>query len=164
MHGLSHHDALPQVNLLFPRVHSVHWLGTYTKWSLVPQEMWQLFRIIFFSNKYLCWINFENLSIEKNIDEILVFDDIFQKNCLYCCGPLFSVHDDVNKWKHFPCYWPSVSGNHWSLVDSHHKHQWCRALMFSLMYAWKNGSANNWDASDLRHCGVLFRGLEIFKK
>ena len=26
-------------------------------------------------------------------------------------------HDDVIKWKHFPCYWPFVRGIHWSPVN-----------------------------------------------
>ena len=30
-------------------------------------------------------------------------------------------------------------------VDSPHKGQWCRALLFSLIYTWTNGWANNWD-------------------
>ena len=39
------------------------------------------------------------------------------------------LHDDVIKWKHFPCYWPFVRGIHQSLVDSPHKGQWCWALV-----------------------------------
>ena len=35
-------------------------------------------------------------------------------------------------------------------VNSPHKGQWHRALMFSLNSAWTKGSVNNWDASDLR--------------
>ena len=38
-------------------------------------------------------------------------------------------------WKHFLCYWPFVQGIHWSLVNSPHKGQWRRALMFSLICA-----------------------------
>ena len=30
-------------------------------------------------------------------------------------------HDDVIKWKHFPCYWTFVRGIYWWLVDSPHK-------------------------------------------
>ena len=37
------------------------------------------------------------------------------------------------KWKHFPRYWPFVWGIHWSPVNSPHKGQWGRALMFSLI-------------------------------
>ena len=59
-------------------------------------------------------------------------------------------HDDVIKWKHFPHYWAFVWGIHWSLVNSPHKGQWCRALMFSLICAWTNGSVNNRDPGDLR--------------
>ena len=42
--------------------------------------------------------------------------------------------------------WPFVRGP----VDSLHKGQWRRALMFSLICAWTNGWANNRDAGDLR--------------
>ena len=59
-------------------------------------------------------------------------------------------HDDVIKWKHFPRCWPFVRGIHRSAVDSPHKGQWRGTLMFSLIYAWIKGSANNRDAGDLR--------------
>ena len=41
-------------------------------------------------------------------------------------------------------------GIHGSPVNSSHKGQWRRGLMFTLMCAWTNGWANNGDASDLR--------------
>ena len=50
-------------------------------------------------------------------------------------------HYDVIKWKHFLHYWPFVRGIHWSPVDSPHKGQWCKALMFSLIWARTNGWA-----------------------
>ena len=62
-------------------------------------------------------------------------------------------HDDVIKWKHFPRYWPFVQGIHRLPVNSPHKGQWCRALMFSLICTWIKGSVNNCEAGDLRcHC------------
>ena len=39
--------------------------------------------------------------------------------------------DDVIKWKHFPRYWPFVRGIHRLPVNSPHKGQWRRSLMFS---------------------------------
>ena len=42
------------------------------------------------------------------------------------------LHDDVIKSKHFPRYWSFVRGTHRSTVNSPHKGQWRRALMFSL--------------------------------
>ena len=60
-------------------------------------------------------------------------------------------HDDVIKWKHFPCYWPFVRGIHRSPVNSPHKSQWRGALMFPLIWAWTNRWANNGNAGDLRH-------------
>ena len=51
-------------------------------------------------------------------------------------------HDDVIKWKNFPCYWPFVRGIHRS--------QWRGALVFSLIYAWINNWVNNREAGDLR--------------
>ena len=62
-----------------------------------------------------------------------------------CAGDL-AYHDDVIKWKHFPCYCPFVR----SPVNSQHKGQWCGALMFSLICAWIKGCVNNCEAGDLR--------------
>ena len=59
-------------------------------------------------------------------------------------------HDDVIKWKHFSRYWSFVQGNHRWPVNSPHKGQWRRALMFSLICAWINGWVNNREACDLR--------------
>ena len=39
-------------------------------------------------------------------------------------------HDDVINWKHFPRYWPLCEGNHGPTMDSPHKGQWRRALIF----------------------------------
>ena len=54
------------------------------------------------------------------------------------------------KWKHFPRDWPFVWGIHRSPVNSPHKGQWRRALMFSLICVWINGWVNNRDSGDLR--------------
>ena len=62
------------------------------------------------------------------------------------------LHDDVIKWKQFPCSsdWPIVWGVHRSPLNFPHRSQWRRALVFYLICAWKNSWANNWDAGDLR--------------
>ena len=59
-------------------------------------------------------------------------------------------HDDVIKWKHFPRYWSFVWGIHRSPVNSTHKGQWRRVLMFYLICAWTNGWVNTRDVGDLR--------------
>ena len=64
-------------------------------------------------------------------------------------------HDDVIKWKHFPRYWPFVRRNNRSPLNSPHKGQWRRALIFSLICAWINDWVNNRDAGDLRRHRVL---------
>ena len=61
------------------------------------------------------------------------------------------VHDDIMKWRHFSHHCPFVRGIYWPPVDSTHKCQWHRALMFSLICAWTNIWTNNRDAGDLRH-------------
>ena len=53
-------------------------------------------------------------------------------------------------WKHFPRYWPFVRGIYRSPVNSPHKGQWRRALMFSLICTRINGWVNNGEAGDLR--------------
>ena len=79
------------------------------------------------------------------------------QDCLTALGKLFRVnHDDVIKWKHFPCYWPLVQGIHWSSVNSPHKGRWHRALMFCLICAWINGWINNREAGDLRRHGAHY--------
>ena len=60
------------------------------------------------------------------------------------------VRDDVIKWKHFPRYWPFVRGIHRSPVNSPHKGQWRRALVFSLICVWVSGWVNSREAGDLR--------------
>ena len=71
-------------------------------------------------------------------------------------------------WRHlmenFRRYWPFVRRIHRLPVDSPHKGQWRGALMFSLIFAWTNGRANNRDAGDLRrhrahyYVTVMFTG------
>ena len=54
------------------------------------------------------------------------------------------------------------AGIHRSPVNSLHKGQWHRALMFSLISAWINGWANNHEAGDFRrHYDVTVMNLEI---
>ena len=62
---------------------------------------------------------------------------------------MWSLHDDVIKWKHFPRYWPFVRGIHLSPVESPNKGQWLEVLMFFIC-ASTNDWANNWDVGDLR--------------
>ena len=66
------------------------------------------------------------------------------------------IHDDIIKWKHFPCYWPFVRGVHLSPVNSPHKGQWRGALMFSLIYDWINGWVNNSEVGYLRRHRVHY--------
>ena len=56
-------------------------------------------------------------------------------------------HDDVIKLKHFPCHW---SLRHRLPVNSPHKGQWRRALMFSLICDCTTVWINNRDAGDMR--------------
>ena len=53
-------------------------------------------------------------------------------------------HEDVIKWKHVPSYWPSVRGIHRSPVNSPHKGQWRRALMFSVICAFNKRLSKQW--------------------
>ena len=47
---------------------------------------------------------------------------------------IWSAHDDVIEWKHFPRYWPFVRGIHRFPVNSPHRAQWRGVLMFSLIF------------------------------
>ena len=85
--------------------------------------------------------------------------------CLHELAKRVVLHDNIIKWKHFPCYWPFVQGIHRSPVNSSHKGQWHGALMFSLIYAWLNSWVNNRKAGDLRchpaHHDVIVMGKEV---
>ena len=73
--------------------------------------------------------------------------------------------NDVIKWKHIPCYWPSVRGINKGKpqvtggVPSQRPLMW--SFVFSLICAWTNGWANNGDAGEMpscslwRHCNIL---------
>ena len=66
------------------------------------------------------------------------------------------IQDDVIKWKLFPRYWPFVREIHRCPVNSLHKGQWRRALIFSCICAPINAWVNNGEASDLRHHRVHY--------
>ena len=74
-------------------------------------------------------------------------------------------HDNVIKWKHFPRYWPFVRGIRRSPVNSPHKGQWPRALLFSLICTWKKRLSKQstrrcfetLSRSLWRHCNVMMR-------
>ena len=80
---------------------------------------------------------------------------------------VWTSHDDVIKWKHFPRYWPFVRGIHRSPVNTPHKGRWRGVLMFSLICARMNGWVNNAEAGDLRrhraHYGVIVMGLVTWR-
>ena len=85
------------------------------------------------------WRHCNAISIRNAYFRNLVFQKIHFEFCtrsimiLLCCIGIF--HDDVIRWKHFPRYWPFVRGIHRPPVNSPHKCQWSRALMFSLICA-----------------------------
>ena len=55
---------------------------------------------------------------------------------------LVTLHDDVMKWKHFPCYWPFVRG----ISSTKASDVWC----FLWSASEKTGWENNREAGDLR--------------
>ena len=71
-----------------------------------------------------------------------------------------------HQWKHFPRNWPFVRGIHRSPVNSPHKGQWRKALIFSLICVWINVWVNNREAGDLRryraHYDVIVMWIWIF--
>ena len=73
-----------------------------------------------------------------------------------------TANDDVIKWKHFPPYWPFVRRIHRSPVNSLHKGQWCRALMFSLICFWINDWVNNGEAGNLRRYRIHYEVIVTY--
>ena len=57
---------------------------------------------------------------------------------------VIGLHDDVTKWKHFPCYWPFLRGIHRSPVNSPHKGQWRGTMVSSMIYAPEKRLGKQW--------------------
>ena len=110
-----------------------------------------------------CFANEMHLHSSKYLEQQFSF--------FYCKTLMISYsetwYDDVNKWKHFPRYWPFVRGIHRSPVNCPHKDQWCGALVFSLICAWLNDWENNREAGDLRrrraHYDVTVLSRDVWK-
>ena len=133
----------------------------------------QFLTFLAFSSEFKCWYIFlsvlrvkdtvcDNSAVEcmaedalkylsLNVDERLTLDSPKVSQLCICIS-----HDDIIKWKHFPCNWSFVRGINRSLVNSLHKGQWCGALMFSLICSWMNGWVNNGEAGDLRRHRVHY--------
>ena len=90
----------------------------------------------------------ELFSSPKQVKKLGVFIPGLMNGTAWLCR--FVIHDDVIRWKHFPRNWLFVRGIHRSPVNSPHKGQWPRALMFSLICVWINDRVNNREAGDLR--------------
>ena len=118
----------------------------------------------FFAQKslsdYLLW-NLQKCDSWLSMNIISLINNVMRQ---YCWLMIFkSNHDEVIKWKHFPCYWPFVRGIHRSPVNSLHKGQWRGALIFSLICVWINGWVNNHEAGDLRRYGAHYDVTVMFQ-
>ena len=80
----------------------------------------------------------------------------FMNNLHDICNQQTKHHDDVNKWKHFPRYWPFVRG-------IPHKGQWRGALMFCLICVWINIWVNNRETGDLRRYRAHYDAIVMIK-
>ena len=63
---------------------------------------------------------------------------------------LIPQHDDVIKWKHFPCHWPFVRRIHRSPVNSPHKRQVTRSFDVFFHLRLNKRLINTREAGDLR--------------
>ena len=77
---------------------------------------------------------------------------------------IFYLHNDVIKWKHFPRYLPFVRGIHRSPVNSPHKSQWRRSLMFTVICAWINDWVIHLEAGDWRRIRAHYDVTVMFWK
>ena len=141
----------------------INWVAVI--WELQVLYMW-------YSHLWSCPQRFGNYLFSS------VWDGLFSALIMTLChgndfritSPLWSTHDDVIKWEHFPRYWPFVREIHRSPVNFPHKGQWRGTLMFTLICARMNGWVNNREAGDLRryrvHYDVIvmqwFRALNVF--
>ena len=89
-----------------------------------------------------------------NLDNWPVWGDSPQKGSAMQKIVFLPWRRHIPWWCHqmetFPRNWPFVRGIHRSPVNSPHKGQWRRALMFSLISVWINDWVNSREAGDLR--------------
>ena len=111
-------------DLLLPRVRGPAWCGVE-------------FQNAGLSHVYQCFCR--HWTLQRASDFFLIWRDIHISDTWW-----------RHQWKHFSRYWPFVRGIHRWPVDSPHKGQWRRDLVFSLICTWTNGWANNRNASDMR--------------
>ena len=110
------------------------------------------------------WKQINRIRSEDNFEGIMVNEIVWgwPYNCNILGFPLWLMnaahyqHDDVIKWKYFPCYCPFLRGIHRSPVNFPHKGQGRGALMFSLICAWINGWVNDPEAGVPRRYGVHY--------
>ena len=65
-------------------------------------------------------------------------------------------HDDVIKWKHFPCYWALCGGNPPVIGGFSSQRPATRRFDIFFICAWTKGGANKRDASDLKRHGAHY--------
>ena len=111
----------------------------------------------------ICVVFFEDLKYKKistkpglSLKKSVCYESDNTHDSLFI--PWHFIHDDVIKWKHFPRCRPFVQGP----VNSPHKGQWRRALMFSLICAWINDWANNPEPGDLRRLRTHYDATLMF--
>ena len=86
------------------------------------------------SSKFVCYWPSRFHEISRHYEHVNLSATAWWRHQMETFSPLLS-----------PC-----EGNQ-SPVKSTHKGQWRGALMFSLICAWTNGIANNWNDCDFRH-------------
>ena len=146
-------DVLVKVSIFFETENVLTWRGG----GLVQERLLRHWRNVFFALTH--W--YHTLLTQYNLIDIFkciffnenfcIFKNLIETWCLYISiSSAGYIHDDVIKRKHFLHYWHFVRGIHQWPMDFPQQCQWHGAMMFSLICAWTNGWANNWDAGDLR--------------
>ena len=115
-------------------------------------------------NRDIHWFNYlhhigGHFDLDKSWWHVFSLKKIITHNKPHIHHP---CHDDVIKWKHFPCYWPFVPGIHRSPVNSPHKGQWRGALVFSLICSRINCWVNHREAGDLRRHRAHYDVIVMF--
>ena len=158
------------LNFAFPRQNEYelnhYWIYISKLFHTNTSCPWQEFtayipwnRELIIVKKYREYSSLENTIASYFVSMLHLF--IMSKNILVIMEKC--THDDVIKWKHFPRYWPFVQGIHRSPVNSLHKGQWHRALVFYLICARINLWVNSLEAGKLRrhraHYDVIVMNL-----
>ena len=121
-------NTLSKIHLIAPGQWAPHILHIAWKWQISCGKKMNAQKTLHVLASVICGMYMMDNLEEKT--STFWWDSKCSGTSIYCSlllhditYSMMTIHDDVIKWKYFPCYRPFVQGIHWSPVNSPHKGQ-----------------------------------------